>query len=375
MKAVNVIVTIIGVLAVTGGLLSIAYIVVLTLAIRDRIRKYRSAITAAWANTDACGKVSCPITVDPNMDIPSVQKQSIDHSLALYCINLLGSVKYGPEPRMLFSLGSLYNYAVPDKPIGRLWKSEANGQIIIWIAFRGTSDAVEVMQDFDTGQNPFGGLVLDAIPKLPIATRQKRGRSRPLQSESVSAPVQTTWVQEINTALADESELGSGAPTPSGNIQVHSGFLKIFNGLSDDMLAMIKGIKADFIVVSGHSLGAALATLAGTYITNRFSDLKVITYSFACPRIGNPAFVDLVEKTTTLYRYVNTNDVIPQTPPPIVPNPSHINSPFYFEHCGTAFAFRYNALSLVNNHLLYAYRRGIEKINKRGLKTNKNVVK
>lgn len=373
--------TIIGVLVIIGGLLSVAYIVVWILAIRYRIREYKSAITAAWANKDACGKVSCPITVDPNMDIPSVQKQSIDHSLALFCINLIGSVKYGSEPTKLESLGSLYNYAVPDDPIGRVWKSKANGQTIIWIAFRGTADTTEAMQDFDTGQDPFSGLMIDAIPKIPDVTRQKKERNRPLQSENISASiqkyqdVQTTWVQDGNIPLADESELSTKSPTPSRDIKIHSGFLKIFNSLSGDMLDIIKGVKADFIVVSGHSLGAALATLAGTYITTRFSNFKVVTYSFAGPRVGNPAFVDLVENTATLYRYVNTNDVIPQTPPPIVPNTSHPNSPFYFEHAGTPFTFRYNALSLINNHLLYAYRRGIEKINKRGLKTNQDVVK
>ena len=74
------------------------------------------------------------------------------------------------------------------------------------------------------------------------------------------------------------------------------------------------------IVITGHSLGAALATFAAVQIKEEINPpaSQLVFYSFGSPRTGNEAFTDYVFK---LYpnggyqRVTHYNDVVPHLPP------------------------------------------------------------
>ncbi|OBZ80292.1 Lipase, partial [Choanephora cucurbitarum] len=76
------------------------------------------------------------------------------------------------------------------------------------------------------------------------------------------------------------------------------------------------------ILVTGHSLGGALAVLGGMDLTQRdkritSSNLKIFTYGG--PRVGNKAFANyVVNSKVPVFRSVNKSDPIPQSPPPTV---------------------------------------------------------
>lgn len=53
------------------------------------------------------------------------------------------------------------------------------------------------------------------------------------------------------------------------------------------------------ILITGHSLGAALAVLCGTELSRR-ADCEVNVVAFACPRVGNRGFRTLVQHQTNL---------------------------------------------------------------------------
>ena len=61
---------------------------------------------------------------------------------------------------------------------------------------------------------------------------------------------------------------------------------------------------------TGHSLGAALATLAA----NRYEKVQGL-YTFGSPRVGDAAFKKNFHVRT--YRFVNNNDIVARVPPPV----------------------------------------------------------
>ena len=107
----------------------------------------------------------------------------------------------------------------------------------------------------------------------------------------------------------------------SRNIYVHSGFhsqLHINNNFDKitECVRQLLSQHPDYtLYVTGHSLGAALATLYG-YQLSKIINHNVIIVSFASPRVGNYDFKDDFNRQENLthYRVTNTRDVITATP-------------------------------------------------------------
>ena len=95
---------------------------------------------------------------------------------------------------------------------------------------------------------------------------------------------------------------------------VHMGFLTIWTAISDTVLeAMHRHCPRDAtIIVTGHSLGAAIATLASYSIVKHLGNTrKIELWSYGCPLVGNSAFAR--EHTSVVkrsFRVVNENDLI-----------------------------------------------------------------
>ncbi|RVW84471.1 Phospholipase A(1) DAD1, chloroplastic [Vitis vinifera] len=76
------------------------------------------------------------------------------------------------------------------------------------------------------------------------------------------------------------------------------------------------------ITITGHSLGAALATLAAYDIASTFDHAPMVTVvSFGGPRVGNTSFRCQMEKSgTKILRIVNSDDVITKVPGFVIDN-------------------------------------------------------
>jgi hypothetical protein len=95
--------------------------------------------------------------------------------------------------------------------------------------------------------------------------------------------------------------------------KVHKGFKdgldEVWNELRDYLSEMDNGTRT--IWFTGHSLGAALATLAA----DRYGHVQGL-YTFGSPRVGDLDFKkDFHIKT---YRFVNNSDIVARVPPPVV---------------------------------------------------------
>ena len=102
---------------------------------------------------------------------------------------------------------------------------------------------------------------------------------------------------------------------------VHKGFNNQYNSIKDKLLCDIENyiINHEFpeIIVTGHSLGSGIATIAAFHYCYQYNfPIKCVT--FGSPRVGNQLFVDLFNKRIhTSIRYVNEDDPVTMVPLPI----------------------------------------------------------
>ena len=173
----------------------------------------------------------------------------------------------------------------------------ADGKPLYVIAFRGSADKKDWTTDFVTGQVVYGGKTLEESEKiagfLPGGTREQ-------------AAVQTAAEK-------------TGAVTPP---KVHKGF----NSYADLTLRMLLtsgsykfleqfGREKDArLLLTGHSLGGAVATIVGQRLIDFGFDpdrLQVIT--FGTPAVGNKTFKQMYGDRLDLSRVTNTQDPVPLT--------------------------------------------------------------
>lgn len=105
---------------------------------------------------------------------------------------------------------------------------------------------------------------------------------------------------------------------PQSKIRVHSGFINAYK--SDKIRGrIIKIVGADpqikRIRVTGHSLGAALATLCAVDLQYNFPDRDYEVILFGSPRVGNCAFKKSYDKRIfKTMRIKNRGDIITELP-------------------------------------------------------------
>jgi hypothetical protein len=106
-------------------------------------------------------------------------------------------------------------------------------------------------------------------------------------------------------------------------VKMHNGFFKTFNRTIDQILPVVKQALADNksknVLVTGHSLGAAVSLLDALYLRMQLgSDVKITSTQFGLPRAGNPEFADFVEQTLgkdNFKFFINGGDPVPKIPP------------------------------------------------------------
>jgi hypothetical protein len=112
------------------------------------------------------------------------------------------------------------------------------------------------------------------------------------------------------------------------NCLVHKGFDDALQRLWPDLSReLVKLVPARPVFFTGHSLGAALATIAMLeYLGSSF------LYTFGSPRVGNQAFrTELGD--SAIYRFVNCEDFVTCVPPECNFY-THVGTEMYFDHQG-----------------------------------------
>ncbi|XP_038708058.1 phospholipase A(1) DAD1, chloroplastic-like [Tripterygium wilfordii] len=130
------------------------------------------------------------------------------------------------------------------------------------------------------------------------------------------------WLENLRATL---SPVHSGKPGP----MVESGFLSLYYSGNSTSLSLRDMVREEIkrllqsyggeplsLTITGHSLGAALATLAAYDIKKAFKRAPLVTViSFGGPRVGNRSFRRQLEKHgTKVLRIVNDDDLITKIP-------------------------------------------------------------
>ncbi|MDH5403478.1 MAG: lipase family protein [Candidatus Heimdallarchaeota archaeon] len=102
------------------------------------------------------------------------------------------------------------------------------------------------------------------------------------------------FLTDINVKKIDiENDLSI---SQASNIKVHNGFYNSYMSVKsqiDNILNELKLEEYDEIIITGHSLGGALATICALDLVNNINNLKIHMYNFASPHVGNKDFVKL----------------------------------------------------------------------------------
>jgi triacylglycerol lipase len=125
--------------------------------------------------------------------------------------------------------------------------------------------------------------------------------SRPREGSHDFRDIIADLKADVDIRLVDSAQGG----------KVHKGFKDALDEVWEAVCAELKRLREGdrTLWVTGHSLGAALATLAG----DRYGDIQGL-YTFGSPRVGDAAFKD--DFPVKAYRVVNNEDVVTRVPPP-----------------------------------------------------------
>jgi len=119
------------------------------------------------------------------------------------------------------------------------------------------------------------------------------------------------WIDDIST-------LKTNFPFCSG-CEVHNGFYNTYLSVQSQVLTLVKEARTqhpDFsILVTGHSLGGAMAVHAALDLKLSLGLSTEDIYTFGQPRVGNPEFEKFYQQTVAPnYRVTHYKDPVPHLP-------------------------------------------------------------
>lgn len=94
---------------------------------------------------------------------------------------------------------------------------------------------------------------------------------------------------------------------------IHSGFQSAYQAVQSNILSTVKSQLASNpsyrVVITGHSLGGALASLSAISLKSGLPNTNLKLYTYGQPRVGNAPFATLVERligVPNIFRAVHT---------------------------------------------------------------------
>jgi len=163
---------------------------------------------------------------------------------------------------------------------------------------QGNVNITNIFSDSDT--NPFGYAGLDFDNNFIIIT------FRGTQPDSLK-----NWITDLNFAKMTDYYIGK-------NAKVHSGFLDAYSTIRTSVQSAIKTLRAQNpgmqLMFIGHSLGAALSSLAAIDFAYSNPGVPLSSFNYGCPRVGNTGYAQAYSSMVPTFRVINQKDIVPHLP-------------------------------------------------------------
>lgn len=171
----------------------------------------------------------------------------------------------------------------------------ADGRPVYVISFRGSADKKDWAADFKTGQVVYGGKTLEESERvagiLPGGTKEKAAAERAAKEAG------TTTLPKVHKGFNSYADLS---------------LRMLLDPVSYGFLQQYRGEKDARLLLTGHSLGGAVATIMGQRLIDfGFNPDRLQVITFGAPAVGNEAFKKMYGKRLDLIRVTNTEDPVP----------------------------------------------------------------
>lgn len=130
----------------------------------------------------------------------------------------------------------------------------------------------------------------------------------------------------FNDIIADLKAWPSASETKG---KVHDGFKDELNKIYPLILEWLGSTRDKTVIITGHSLGAAMASLFAARLHQM--DIDVELYTFGSPRVGNREWAQQF-KDIKAYRFINNNDLVCRVPTSLYYH--HVGETYYFSYKG-----------------------------------------
>lgn len=102
------------------------------------------------------------------------------------------------------------------------------------------------------------------------------------------------------------------------DVRFHRGFMRAYFAVRDRLLKVVQAFPQAPLILTGHSLGGAIATIAALdvqYNITQHTGQAIDLYTFGAPRVGNSALVESFQRRVpSSYRFVYGWDVVTRVP-------------------------------------------------------------
>jgi len=131
------------------------------------------------------------------------------------------------------------------------------------------------------------------------------------------------WIEDLSVGLKREYNKCKGCEIDDGFAKAHDAIQdQVFNSVD----SMFQSYPAANLLITGHSLGGALAVLTAVDMALKYNNVSISLYTYGCPRVGNEQFADYFDgMKITSYRVVHWADPIARLPP----------QPLHYQHVQT----------------------------------------
>lgn len=143
--------------------------------------------------------------------------------------------------------------------------------------------------------------------------------------------------------------------------KVHLGFQSLYELTAADVKAFVDVDRSTPVHVGGHSLGAGLAAMCAADLASQ-GEVHIRAFLCACPRPGNADFTQYLQSQTDCCTFMNVEDAITNSPPPVTPDFENNNGTVEYCMPPNLVSFGVQGDSLEANHSIKSYKLGIDAV-------------